>query len=450
MALKIALPAPITALRMANTPDQGIGTRTVRGMFWSYGSFVGVRLASLLTTAVLARLLDPKDFGLIALALTFMSFLDMLQGLGVADALVVAEDSQLADESDSAFVVSTSVGLVLWAISAALGPLAAAVFHEPRLVVIMPAIGSTFFIQGLGSTHYALAMKSIDFRSRTTAELTEAVVRGVVGVALALTGLGVWALIGGYIAGSVAMSWVVWHLVEYAPRLRASRRHLRRLLTFGGALTGVGIMAAFLNQFDNIVVGRVLGATQLGFYSIATRLPYLFIITLAAATGQVLFPAFAALEGDDMVRGFLTSLRYTAFVALPAHRDPDHAGRAVDARGLRPPMAPGGSGDPGAVPVGPHVPHQHGVRQRLQGAGPARTAAGAGLPPGDCARRRVTALRAPGHRRRLLGTGGDRDRGAGGDARFSPAGCSRSRLACWGPRWGRRWWPPPPWPSSCT
>ena len=80
---------------MANTPDQGIGTRTVRGMFWSYGSFVGVRLASLVTTAVLARLLDPKDFGLIALALTFMSFLDMLQGLGVADALVVAEDSQL-------------------------------------------------------------------------------------------------------------------------------------------------------------------------------------------------------------------------------------------------------------------------------------------------------------------------------------------------------------------
>ncbi|MGH2896802.1 MAG: lipopolysaccharide biosynthesis protein [Solirubrobacteraceae bacterium] len=302
---------------MANTPDQGIGARTVRGMFWSYGSFVGVRLASLLTTAVLARLLVPKDFGLIALATTFMSFLDMLQGLGVADALVIAEDSQLADESDSAFVVSSSVGLGLWIISAALGPVAAAVFHQPRLVAIMPAIGATFFIQGLGSTHYALAMKSIDFRSRTVAELTEAVIRGGIGIALALSGAGVWALIGGYVAGSIAMSAVVWHLVDYTPRLRASRRHMRRLLGFGGALTGVGIMAAFLNQFDNAVVGRVLGATQLGFYSIANRLPYLFIITLAAATGQVLFPAFAALKGEDMVRGFLTSLRYTAFVALP-------------------------------------------------------------------------------------------------------------------------------------
>ena len=263
---------------------------------------------------------------------------------------------------------------MLWAISAALGPLAAAVFHEPQLVVIMPAIGSTFFIQGLGSTHYALAMKSIDFRSRTIAELTEAVVRGIVGVALALIGVGVWALIGGYIAGSVAMSWAVWHLVEYAPRLRASRRHLRRLLTFGGALTGVGIMAAFLNQFDNVVVGECSARTQLGFYSIATRLPYLFIITLAAATGQVLFPAFAALEGDAMVP-FSHLVALHGLRGAAAHRDPDHAGRAADARGLRPAVEPGGGGDPGAVPVGAHVPHQHGVRQRLQGAGPARTAA---------------------------------------------------------------------------
>ena len=369
-----------------------------------------------MTTAVLARLLDPKDFGLIALALTFMSFLDMLQGLGVADALVVAEDSQLADESDSAFVVSSSVGLVLWAISAALGPLAAAVFHEPRLVVIMPAIGSTFFIQGLGSTHYALAMKSIDFRSRTIAELTEAVVRGTVGVVLALLGVGVWALIGGYIAGSVAMSWVVWHLVEYAPRLRASRRHLRRLLTFGGALTGVGIMAAFLNQFDNVVVGRVLGATQLGFYSIATRLPYLFIITLAAATGQVLFPAFAALEGDAMVRGFLTSLRYTAFVALPLTAILITLAEPLTLVAFGPQWHPAVAATQVLCLWALMSPISMVCGNAFKAQGRPGTAAGAGLPPGDCAHRRVTGLRAPGHRRRFLGTGGDRDRGAGGDA----------------------------------
>ena len=289
----------------------------MRGMMWAYGSFAGVRLSSLVTTAILARLLVPRDFGLIALAMTFMAFLDMLQGLGVGEALVVADEREFEGEADTAFVISAGSGLLMWLVAVGLGPVAASLFHEPRLVAVMPALGSTFFLYGLGSTHYALAMKQIDFRSRTAAELADAIVRGGVGVVLALAGAGVWSLIAGYVAGTVALTVVVWRLVPWRPGLRLRREHVRRLLGFGGALTGVGIMGAFLSQFDNGVIGRVLGPTQLGFYSIANRLPYLFIISLAAASGQVLFPAFATLEGAAMRRGFLLSLRYTAAVALP-------------------------------------------------------------------------------------------------------------------------------------
>lgn len=287
-------------------------------MFWSYGSFVGVRLSSVLATAILARILAPSQFGLVALATTIMAFLDMLQGLGVSDALVISQESELYDEADSAFVVSFLTGLGLWALSAALGPFAASWFHQPQLVLIMPALGSTFFISGISSTHYAIAMKLLDFRSRTAAELAEALARGVVGVALALfTNAGVWALVAGYIAGSIALSAVVWVMVDYDPRFRARVAHMRRLLGFGGALTGIGVMSAFLNQFDNVVVGKVLGPAALGFYSVANRLPYLLITSLAAALGQVLFPAFATLQGTDMARGFLTSLRYLMLLALP-------------------------------------------------------------------------------------------------------------------------------------
>jgi PST family polysaccharide transporter len=302
---------------MAKNTSHSIGTRTLRGMLWSYGSFAGVRFASLITTAILARLLAPSQFGLIALAMTFMAFLDMLQGLGVSDALVVATEHQLQGEADTAFVVSVTSGLALWVVAAALGPVAASLFHQPRLVEVMPALGLTFFLYGIAGTHYALAMKQLDFRSRTAAELADAVVRGAVGIALALAGAGVWSLIAGYIAGTSAMTVVVWRMVDWRPRWKLKREHLRRLLGFGGSLTGVGIMGAFLAQFDNGVVGRVLGATQLGFYSIANRLPYLFIISLAAASGQVLFPAFATLDGAEMRRGFLLALRYTGAIALP-------------------------------------------------------------------------------------------------------------------------------------
>jgi O-antigen/teichoic acid export membrane protein len=302
---------------VSGRPQHGLGTRTLRGMFWSYGSYVGSRGASLLAIAILTRLISPGDFGLVALAGTFMTFLDMLQGLGVGNALVVVKEDDVEAQAETAFAVSTVVGLVLSLSTAALSPLAVTLFHQPRLYAVMPALGATFLLYALGSTHYALATKRMDFRSRTAAELADALVRGGVGVALALAGAGVWSLVVGYSAGNIAMVVVLWKLVPWRPRLRPSRRHLRALLSFGGATTAVGIMAAFLSEFDNLVIGRVLGVTQLGYYSIATKLPLLFIISLAAVAGDVLFPAFATLEREQMGAAFLTALRYTAMVALP-------------------------------------------------------------------------------------------------------------------------------------
>src|SRR5207248_5729321 len=99
--------------------------------------------------------------------------------------------------------------------------------------------------------------KRMDFRSRTWAELADALVRGGVGVALALSGAGVWALVIGYSAGNIAMDLVLWRLVRWRPRWHPQRRHLRALLGFGGATTVVGVMAGFLAQFHNLVVGSV-------------------------------------------------------------------------------------------------------------------------------------------------------------------------------------------------
>jgi PST family polysaccharide transporter len=302
-----------------SAPDRrgNLGARVMTGMFWSYGSYIGVRGGSLLATAVLARIITPADFGLIALAGTFMTFLDMLQGLSVGNALVIVEESEVEAHAETAFAVSVGMGIFLALVTAALGPVAVSLFHQPQLYTLMPALGLTFFVYGLGSTHYALAAKRMDFRSRTIAELGDAAARGIVGVALALAGAGVWSLVAGYIAGNLAMDVLLVWRVKWRPRLRPQRRHLRRLLTFGGTSTLVGIMAAFLAQFDNMVVGRVLGVAALGYYSMATKLPYLFIVSLAVVAGDVLFPAFATLNSAELRPAFLTSLRYTAMIAFP-------------------------------------------------------------------------------------------------------------------------------------
>jgi O-antigen/teichoic acid export membrane protein len=302
---------------MASNETHGIATRAVRAMFWAYGSFVGARVLSLLATAVLARLLTPEDFGLVALALIAIAFLDMFPGLGVGDALVVAADDEVEEQAETAFVVSVVVGFGFGVVLAALGPIASSFFEQPELVAIMPVLGISFFVRGFAGTHAALAQKRLDFRSRTAAEMADAITRGLVSVFLAFAGAGVWSLVVGYVVGSAAWAICLWLLVAWRPRLRPRRAHLRRLLGFGGTLTAVGVMGAFLTQFDYVVVGRVLGATELGFYSMATRIPELFILGLAGIAGRVLFPAFASLGDEAVPRAFLASLRYATLVALP-------------------------------------------------------------------------------------------------------------------------------------
>jgi O-antigen/teichoic acid export membrane protein len=312
---------PTGAASTEETPQSAketLGSSTLRGMFWSYGSYVGGRLLSLIATAILARLISPSSFGLVALALTFMAFLDLIQGLGVAEAIVIADEDESDEQTETAFALNVGLGLLLAIVTAALGPAAASFFHQPQLVQIMPVLGLNFLLSGVGNTHAALALKRIDFRSRTAAELAEVLIRGVIGVALALAGAGVWSLVIGYVVGTAAWTVTLWICIPWRPHFKPRRRHVGRLVRFGGSLTGVAVLGAFLSQFDNLVVGRVLGAAALGFYTMATRLPYLLIVNLAVVAGRVLFPAFATLgDRDEMGRAYLSAIEYTVMVTLP-------------------------------------------------------------------------------------------------------------------------------------
>jgi O-antigen/teichoic acid export membrane protein len=294
-----------------------MSARTLAGMAWVYGSYVASRLMVLFITAILARLLNPSDFGLVALALTFMIFLDVIRGLGPTEWIVVVDEAQVDDWAETVWSLNVIIGIALTGLTAALGPVAAKWFDEPALVQIMPVLGANFLLAGLSTVHDALAQKRMNFRARTVAELTEVVARGAVGISLAFAGAGVWSLVLGYVAGTIAKTVALWIVVPWRPHFKLYRHHLPRLWRFGGALSGVGLMAALLGQFDNIVVARVLGTSALGFYVLATRLPELLIINLSIVAGQVLFPAFATFKEQDMGRPFLTSLHYSLVVALP-------------------------------------------------------------------------------------------------------------------------------------
>jgi O-antigen/teichoic acid export membrane protein len=296
----------------------GIGTRTLRGMFWAYGAYFGGRLVVLGSTAVLARLLSPRDFGLVALALVFMTFMDALQDLGLGEALIVSSPGEETDRAQTVFSWTVVFGFSLTVLTAALSPLIADFFRQPGLRWLLSAIGVNFFVRSLGATHYALARKDLNYRVRTVSELAEVLVRGTLGISLAIAGFGAWSLTIGFIAGVLASTASLIVLVDFRPRLRLTRRHLKDLMKFGGVLTLVDIGSTLTYNLDYVFVGRVLGAASLGLYTIGFRLPELVILNLANVAADVLFPAYSAVDAEHLRDAYLVALRYVAMATLPA------------------------------------------------------------------------------------------------------------------------------------
>jgi lipopolysaccharide exporter len=296
---------------------QGLGTRTLRGMAWAYGAYVGGRLLVLVSTAILARLLTPKDFGVVALALVFTVFLEAIKDLGLGQALIVSSAEEEADRAQTVFSWSVVLGVALTVLAIAISPLVASFFHQSQLKELLPVLALNFILRALGTTHYALARKHLDYRVRTVSEICEVSVRGVVGITLALAGAGAWSLVLGFVAGVLASTAALWLQVPFRPRMALSRTHLRDLLAFGGVLSIVDIGAVIFYNTDYLFIGRVLGAASLGLYTIGFRIPELAILNVAHVASDVLFPAYAALDRARLREVYITSLRYLTMLTVP-------------------------------------------------------------------------------------------------------------------------------------
>ena len=326
--------------------------RTLRGIFWAYGSYVGGRVLVLISVAILARLLTPSEFGLVGFALTITALLDTISGFGVGQALVVAEeDERFEERATTAFTLSVLVGLALTVLTIAVSPFAADFFREPDLQPLLAVLGLNFLLRGAGSTHFAIAQKQIDFRTRTAAELADVVVRGGAGVVLALAGAGAWSLVLGYLLGTAAMTVILWILVPFRPKLQRKLLHARGLVRFGGGLAILDVLSAITSNIDYLLVGRVLGATD--HRPLPAGLPPARVADHESLDGR----RDGAVSRVRRRPARPDHRRVPDVVPIHAHGDGasdggvDRPGKAADARCVRRPVAGLDPGDAGALAV---------------------------------------------------------------------------------------------------
>jgi O-antigen/teichoic acid export membrane protein len=269
--------------------------RLTRGVAWVGAARAITNLVGLFSTLLLARLLSPDDFGLVAIATTILAIITSLTELSLASALV-----QHRDPSDRHFHTAFTLSMIRCAAIAALffalaHPIAA-LYADPRLVEIVLVLGVTVIVGGLLNPKMVLLSRKLVFWQDFAVNVVEKLVAFVIAIFIAYTYQSYWALILGSAVGRVVVVALSYFIVPYLPRF--SLAHLRELFSFSVWLS-LGQAVNTLNwKFDHLLIGYVLGKTQLGFYTFGDNLAGLPTREATAPVEQTLFPGFARLASD--------------------------------------------------------------------------------------------------------------------------------------------------------
>ncbi|MGQ9732365.1 MAG: lipopolysaccharide biosynthesis protein [Candidatus Zipacnadales bacterium] len=277
-----------------------VGQRARSAIGWR---FLGQGINTSLQTAasiVLARLLMPKDFGIVAMALMVTGLAVLFYDLGFGQALI--QRSEITEEHRrSAFwatlvMALTLCGLLVWG-----APYVGVYFREPRMVPVVRLISLTFLLLPFTVVPRALVTRRLDFRTLFFAGVLSNLLYGITAIIMALIGYGYWSLVGGAVAGGLAGVLGMCLLTGYLPPLRPSFRGVRDLWGFGVGVTGIGLFAYLGDRLDYFVIGRCLDTTKLGLYERAYKLMEFPLTVVGQLLGGALFPAFSRIQ-DDQIR----------------------------------------------------------------------------------------------------------------------------------------------------
>lgn len=286
-------------------------------MVWKFIQMGGVKVIYIIRLLVLAILLTPADFGLVAMATVATGFLLSLTNFGLLPAVVQAE-SMDETKYDAAWTFDMTRSLMVAALTIACAPFIANIFAEPLAVPIIQALALRPLIESMTSIRVAALNRNLTFRPLAYLKIVEAIFSAIISISLARF-IGVWALVFGSLGGTTSMVVASYMLAPYRPQIRFNWRAVRPLLNFGGWVFLTSLIAMAGSYALRIVISRQLGTEALGLYFIAVQLAYLPNEVANEAVGAVAFPLFSRLQTNvsQATRAFRALFSGLAAVLYP-------------------------------------------------------------------------------------------------------------------------------------
>ncbi|MGE0409808.1 MAG: lipopolysaccharide biosynthesis protein [Amphiplicatus sp.] len=294
-----------------------LSARAARGAAWMLAARAVMRALGFVSTIVLARLLAPDDFGLVAVAVTAMQLLQGLTDIGASQAVVRFRDADRAD-LDTLFTLSAIRGAATTALLFAAAPLSAAFYQDPRMFWVFAGLAPYPFITGLINPKFHEFERDLDFSKEFISAAANKFIGVAISIAIALLYGSYLAIIIGLVASGLAQLAISYAMRPYLPR--PTFQSFRKVLGFSGWLAGVSFVAALNNKLDAFVLARAVGPAGTGAYYIGMQLGETPTMEIAAPIARAIYPGLSALQGElaRMRAAYLRGVAALGAVAMPA------------------------------------------------------------------------------------------------------------------------------------
>lgn len=295
----------------------GYSKTAFSGTTWMSVYKVFYRIISFIRIAILARLLIPSQFGLFGIATLILNFLEILTETGVNIVLVQSKE-KIENYIDSAWIVSIIRGVVLFILILVLSPFVASFFDTPNAREIIMLIAVVPLIRGFINPAEISLQKDLKFKYEFLLRSSIFLVDSSIAVAFIFLTHSVYGLVFGLIAGAVFEVIISFVLIKPIPKFNLNKNYINEIIHRGKWVTSYGILGYFGDQGDNIVVGRMLGASSLGVYQMIYKISILPLSEISDAVNRVVFPIYVKIS-DDKARlrsAFLKTITVIGFSAL--------------------------------------------------------------------------------------------------------------------------------------
>jgi|LSQX01.1.fsa_nt_gb teichuronic acid exporter len=290
----------------------------LKNLFWKLLERFGVQGVQFFVSIILARLLLPSDYGLLTLVLIFITIANVFVQSGLNTSLIQKKVVDSVDYS-SVFFLSLGIASVLYVILYCTAPFIASFYDNLGLIPVLRVLALTLFPGAFNSIQNAIVSRTMQFRRLFYSSVGAGFISGIVGIALAYSGYGIWALVFQQLTNQVCVTIILWFTVKWRPTPQFSKKRVKDHFTFGWKLLVSSLIDTTYRDLRSLIVGKVYNPAMLGYYNRGQQFPQLIISNINGSIQAVMLPALAAQQDDtERVKSIMRrSIATSSFIVFP-------------------------------------------------------------------------------------------------------------------------------------